>query len=162
MYLFTNYLTEFKRRIKKLFMKANISKEELKKLFTKPYVAKSPSREEWSHFYDETVKFIDPTQEKYGLEEYIETQEKLLKRCDDVFLKTNAIVIDGNIGFIEWTMGLKIINQEFIYPGTTRLIFGDSGKLKEHRDYFDFFGPTFGPIPVLGSLIKWIYGQFVN
>ena len=54
------------------------------------------------------------------------------------------------------------LNKEFIYPGTTRLIFSENGLIKEHRDYFDFYGPTFGPVPVLGSLIKWIYKRFVS
>ena len=143
-------------------MDKSISTEELHNLFTKPYGTKSPSKEEWAYFYDENVNFIDPTQEKTGLNKYIEAQEKLLKRCDDVFLKTHAVVIDGNIAFVEWTMGLKILNKEFIYPDTTRLIFGDNGKIKDHRDYFDFCGPTFSPIPVVGSFIKWLYRRFVD
>ena len=68
--------------------------------------------------------FIDPTQETEGLDSYIKAQEKLVKRCDDVFLETHAISINGNCGFVEWTMGLKIMGKEFIYPGTTRLLFG--------------------------------------
>ena len=54
-------------------------------------------------------------------------QEKLVKRCDDVFLETHAISISGNCGFVEWTMGLKIMGKEFIYPGTTRLLFAENG-----------------------------------
>ena len=50
----------------------------------------------------------------------------------------------------------------FIYPGTTRLIFGENGLIKEHRDYFDFCGPTFGPVPILGPFIRWLYSKFVS
>ena len=139
-----------------------ISHEDLKNLFTKPYGAKSPSKDEWKKFYDEDVLFIDPTQRKVGLDSYIISQQKLIKRCDDVFLRTHAIAINSNIGFVEWTLGLKILGKEFIYPGTTRLIFGDSGKIKEHRDYFDFCGPTFEPVPILGTFIKWLYSRFVD
>ena len=77
-------------------------------------------------------------------------------------LETHAVAINQNIGFVEWTMGLKILNKEFIYPGTTRLIFGESGKIKEHRDYFDFCGPTFAPVPVLGNFFRWLYNLFVS
>jgi len=134
----------------------------LKELFTKPYGVEAPSKEKWFEYYEEDVIFIDPTQEKKGLNAYIEAQEKLIKRCDDVFLETHSISITESIGFVEWTMGLKIMGKEFIYPGTTRLIFGNSGKIKNHRDYFDFCGPTFGPIPLLGPFIKWIYNRFVD
>ena len=54
------------------------------------------------------------------------------------------------------------MGKEFIYPGTTRLLFGDNGLIKEHRDYFDFCGPTFGPVPVLGSFVRWLYAKFAS
>ena len=139
-----------------------ISADDLKKLFTKPYGASAPSKEEWAEFYNDNVTFIDPTQEAEGLDSYIEAQEKLIKRCDDVYLETHAISINKNCGFVEWTMGLKIMGKEFIYPGTTRLIFAENGLIKEHRDYFDFCGPTFGPVPILGSFIRWLYSKFVS
>ena len=139
-----------------------ISKSELKELFSKPYGVDPPTKQKWAEFYNEDVIFIDPTQKTIGLDSYIQAQEKLIKRCDDVFIETHAILIDDNHGFIEWTMGLKIMGKEFIYPGTTRLIFSDNGLINEHRDYFDFCGPTFGPVPVLGPFIKWLYSKFVS
>tara|TARA_B100000886_G_scaffold221768_1_gene154225 strand:+ start:258 stop:689 length:432 start_codon:yes stop_codon:yes gene_type:complete len=139
-----------------------ISMEDLKDLFNKPYGSNAPTKEKWADFYDANVIFIDPTQETKGLDSYIEAQEKLVKRCDDVYLKTHKISISDDCGFVEWTLGLKILGKEFIYPGTTRLIFAENGLIKEHRDYFDFCGPTFGPIPILGPFIRWLYSRFVS
>ena len=139
-----------------------ISIEDLRVLFTKPYGAHPPTKQKWSEFYNENVLFVDPTQATEGLDSYIQAQEKLVQRCDDVFLETHAISISGNCGFVEWKMGLKIMGKEFIYPGTTRLLFDDNGLIKEHRDYFDFCGPTFGPVPILGSFIRWMYTRFVS
>ena len=143
-------------------MPQTISKEDLKGLFTKAYGEDAPTKTMWSKFYNEDVIFIDPTQETKGLDSYVEAQERLVKRCDDVYLETHAISISGNCGFVEWTMGLKILGKEFIYPGTTRLIFSDNGLIQEHRDYFDFCGPTFGPVPVLGPFIRWLYAKFIS
>jgi len=42
------------------------------------------------------------------------------------------------------------------------LLFDENGIIKEHRDYFDFCGPTFGPVPILGPFIRWLYGKFVS
>ena len=139
-----------------------ISIENLRELFTKPYGNDAPTKEKWAEYYDENVIFIDPTQEKKGLDLYIEAQEKLVKRCDDVYLETHAISINEDCGFVEWTMGLKIMGKEFIYPGTTRLKFSENGMIREHRDYFDFCGPTFGPVPILGPFIRWLYARFVS
>ena len=143
-------------------MYQTISEENLRELFTKTYSQDAPTKAKWAEFYNENVTFIDPTQETEGLDSYIAAQEKLIKRCDDVFLKTHAISISGNNGFVEWTMGLKIMGKEFIYPGTTRLLFAENGLIQEHRDYFDFCGPTFGPVPILGPFIRWLYRKFVS
>ena len=59
-------------------------------------------------------------------------------------------------------MGLKIQGIEFIYPGATRLVLDNSGKIVKHRDYFDFIAPTFGPVPVVGPFIRWFYKRFVS
>tara|TARA_Y100001933_G_C18478553_1_gene347275 strand:- start:34 stop:465 length:432 start_codon:yes stop_codon:yes gene_type:complete len=139
-----------------------IKEAELKDLFTKDYGDKPPTKEKWSQYYEDDVIFIDPTQEKSGLVAYIEAQDRLIKRCDDIFLEAHSIAINGDVGFVEWTLRLKILKKEFTYPGTTKLAFSKTGKIKEHRDYFDFCGPTFDPVPVLGPFIRWLYRLFVN
>ena len=135
---------------------------QLRALFTKPYGAPALTEQQWRDSYSETVVFEDPTQKQQGLEAYLAAQEGLLRRCDDVLLEPGAIAIDGNTAFVEWTMGLKIKGIEFIYPGATRLLFNDSGKIVDHRDYFDFVGPTFEPVPVVGNFVRWLYKRFVN
>jgi hypothetical protein len=59
-------------------------------------------------------------------------------------------------------MGLKIQGLEFIYPGVTRLRLNGEGRIVDHRDYFDFVGPTFAPVPVLGAFVRWLYKRFVG
>ncbi len=139
-----------------------IKEKALKKFFNISYGEKAPSREEWESLYNQQVKFIDPTQEKNGIDAYIKAQDGLIKRCDDIYLESHSIAINKNIAFVEWTMGLKIKGIEFIYDGTTRLIFDKEGKVKEHRDYFDFCSGTFGKIPVIGYFFRWLYSIFVD
>ena len=143
-------------------MSIKITQKDLETLFTKNYGEEPPSEQNWSEFYDENVIFIDPTQKRIGLKSYIQAQNNLVNRCDDILLETHSSSINNDVGFVEWTMILKIMGKEFIYPGTTRLIFSSKGKIKEHRDYFDFCGPTFAPIPILGGFIKWVYKLFVS
>jgi hypothetical protein len=134
----------------------------LRALFTKPYGAPAPSEARWRELYAPEVHFQDPTQESDGIEAYLRAQEGLLKRCDDVFLEPGAVAIEANTAFIEWRMGLKIKGIEFIYPGTSRLLLNSEGKIVDHRDYFDFVGPTFAPVPVVGGFVRWLYGRFVG
>jgi len=135
---------------------------QLRALFTKPYGAPAPTEQQWREAYSDDVVFEDPTQKKKGLKAYLDAQEGLLRRCDDVLLKPLAIACDGNTAFVEWEMGLKIKGIEFVYPGATRLLLNDDGKIVDHRDYFDFVGPTFEPVPVIGSFVRWLYKRFVS
>ena len=68
--------------------------------------------------------------------------------------------MDGKDIFVEWQMGLKIKGMEFLYPGVSRLTLSEQGKISDHRDYFDFIAPTFGPVPVLGGFVRWLYKLF--
>ena len=134
---------------------------QIKLLFTKSYGQSGPTLDQWKSIYANNVHFIDPTQERHGIDAYILAQNNLIQRCDDVYLKPHAIALNDDVAFIEWTMGLKIKGIEFIYPGATRITFGIDGKIIEHRDYFDFIGPTFGPVPILGDVVRWLYKRFV-
>jgi hypothetical protein len=138
-----------------------LTEETLKTLFTKPYGAAAPTAEQWRAVYDDAVHFQDPTQEKRGIDAFIVAQEELMRRCDDVVLEPGAVALSGETAFVEWTLGLKIKGMEFVYPGTTRLRIGADGKIVEHRDYFDFVGPTFAPVPVVGGFVRWLYRLFV-
>ncbi len=51
-------------------------------------------------------------------------------------------------------MGLKIKGLGFLYNGTTRLLFNEEGKVKEHRDYSDFCSGTFGNVTVIGRFLN--------
>jgi len=143
-------------------LKPPLDSESLRILFTKPYGQPCPTAGQWKAVYAEDVVFIDPTQEKRGVESYIRAQDGLMRRCDDVFLETESVAINNDVAFVEWRMGLKIKGIEFIYPGATRLRFDGAGKIVHHRDYFDFVGPTFEPVPVLGGFVRWLYKRFVS
>ena len=115
----------------------------LRQLFTKPYGVDAPDEQQWRDVYAADVQFEDQTQKRAGIGAFIKAQLDLVERCDDVFLEAGAVVITGGQAFVEWRMGLKIKGIEFIYPGVTRLQLGADGRIEDHRDYFDFVGPTF-------------------
>lgn len=139
-----------------------LSEGSLRALFTKPYGAPAPTHDQWRAVYASDVHFEDPTQSHQGLQAYLAAQDGLVRRCDDVFLEPHAVVICGETAFVEWTMGLKIKGIEFIYPGVTRLHLNAEGQIVDHRDYFDFVGPTFAPVPVVGGFVRWLYQRFVG
>ncbi|MFM9102778.1 MAG: transcriptional regulator, partial [Cyanobium sp.] len=32
----------------------------------------------------------------------------------------------------------------------------------DHRDYFEFVGPTIAPVPRVGACVRWLYKRFVD
>ena len=141
---------------------ASPTAEQLRSLFTKPYGQPAPTEDQWRLLYAEDVHFQDPTQERKGIAAYIAAQEGLINRCDDVYLLCSAVVLEGDTAFVEWEMGLKIKGIEFVYPGATRLRLNQDGLVCDHRDYFDFVGPTFAPVPLVGGFVRWLYKRFVD
>ncbi|OUW45222.1 MAG: transcriptional regulator [Synechococcus sp. TMED187] len=139
-----------------------VSADQLRELFTKPYGLPAPSEEQWRALYADDVHFQDPTQERVGVDAYIAAQNGLIRRCDDVYLLPTAVAVDADLAFVEWEMGLKIKGIEFVYPGASRLRLNGDGKICDHRDYFDFVGPTFGPVPLVGGFVRWLYKRFVD
>ena len=75
-------------------------KENEKKNFNLSYGEEAPSREEWESFYNQQVKFIDPTQVRNGIDAYIKSQDGLIKRCDYIYLESHSIAINKNIAFV--------------------------------------------------------------
>lgn len=138
-----------------------VDSDTLRTLFTKPYGCPAPTPEQWRALYANDVHFQDPTQERWGVDAYLAAQEGLVRRCDDVMLRPLSIAVQDSMAFVEWEMGLLIKGIEFLYPGVSRLRFDAAGKISDHRDYFDFVGPTFAPVPVVGAFVRWLYGRFV-
>ena len=93
---------------------------------------------------------------------FVEIIDELDPKIMEVLKKDPGISSPENIAFIEWEMGLKIKGIEFIYPVVSRLEINSKGKVISHRDYFDFIGPTFFPVPILGGFVKWLYKRFVD
>ena len=139
----------------------SLQEAQIKQLFTKSFGTSGPTPDQWKATYSNNVHFIDPTQERHGIDTYILAQNNLIQRCHDVYLGPHAIALNDHMAFIDWKIRLKIKAIKFIYTGATRLIFGSDSKIIEHRDYFDFIGPTFGPVPILGNVVRWLYKCFV-
>ncbi len=57
--------------------------------------------------------------------------------------------------------GAKIRVMEFIYSSASRQRFNSNGLNTDQPDYFDFAGPTFAPVPLAGSFVRWMYGRFL-
>ena len=52
----------------------SMNESQLRALFTKPYGDPGPTQDQWRSMYADDVLFIDPTQERHGVDAYIAAQ----------------------------------------------------------------------------------------
>ena len=53
-------------------------------------------------------------------------------------------------------MRCKFGNKTYRIDGVSRLRFNGSGKIAEHKDYWDASFPLYGTFPIIGSIMKLI------
>ena len=130
--------------------------EHLKQLWEKTY--NTDGKPDWSHllpYYDDNIHFRDSIQEIYGLKDFSEMVKRLTKRSKKLEMKIVNAVQNGNIMFLEWEMTIlfKKTKTSVVY-GASRVKLNDTGKIIDHRDYYDLWGDIFDNIPFLGKLYR--------
>ena len=88
-------------------MNQSPNEAQIKLLFTKSYGQSGPTPDQWKAIYANNVHFIDPTQERHGIDAYILAQNNLIQRCDDVYLKPHAIALNDDVSFHRMDNGIK-------------------------------------------------------
>ena len=117
---------------------------------------------DWSHifpYYHDNIIFQDTIQRIEGKEEFLVMCQRLTKRCEQLNMDIDSIVMDGNIIFFQWKM--VMIFRKFpstpIY-GCTKLTLDGEGMIVEQRDFYDLWGDIFNGIP----RFKKMYRRFMR
>lgn len=112
--------------------------------------------------YTQDVSFADPLHRIDGLaalEAYFAALYENVTACRFDFHERQRL---GDVAFVTWTMTLAhhrlAGGKEITVEGASRLVFaGDgSGRVCEHRDYFDAGALLYERLPLLGPLIRWL------
>jgi limonene-1,2-epoxide hydrolase len=137
-------------------MKGIFSEEQFKELWEKTYNTKG--KPDWSHilpYYDDNIYFRDSVQEIYGIREFTEMTERLVKRSKELEMKIVNIMMKGKTLFFEWEMKLSFSKypKSTLY-GLSRITLNEDGKISEQRDYYDLWGDIFDNIPRFGEIYR--------
>lgn len=113
---------------------------------------------DWSHilpFYDDEIHFKDSIQELRGITAFKAMTERLTRRSNDLKMKLNRTVQDGNDFFIEWEMTIRFKKYpSSVMYGASRITINEHGKIIEQRDYYDLWGDIFDNIPRFGKAYR--------
>lgn len=112
--------------------------------------------------YTPDVSFADPLHRIDGLpalEAYFAALYENVTACRFVFHDRQR---QGDTAFVTWTMHLAHRRldggREITVEGASRLLFAgdDTGRVREHRDYFDAGALLYERVPLLGAAIRWL------
>jgi len=123
--------------------------ERIRSLWSKTY---NPNgKPDWSHifpYYHENIVFEDSIQRIEGIDEFIQMCDRLTKRCEQLNMEIQSIVMESNVVFFQWKMEMSFKKYPVtpIY-GCTKLTIGEDHRIIHQRDYFDMWGDIFNAIP---------------
>ncbi len=140
-----------------------LSIERIRSLWSKTY---NPfGKPDWSHifpYYHENIVFEDSIQRIEGIEEFTRMCNRLTKRCEQLNMEIQSIVMDANIVFFQWKMVMSFKK----YPSTplygcSKLTLGEDHRIIHQRDYFDMWGDIFNNIPWFHRMYrKFLHNKF--
>ena len=134
---------------------ARLTPEIARGLFDAMEAAPEPDFSLIEKHYREDVRFQDPIQTLEGREAFIEMTRHLVERCSELRAQVHYAAGSPEVIFLQWTMEMKIGPTPLTpIEGATRLVLDEDGRVKEHRDYFDFWGDSLAAIPGLGAAYR--------
>ncbi len=121
----------------------------IRELWSRTY--NKEGKPDWSHifpYYHDQIVFQDSIQRIEGIDDFKAMCNRLTKRCDQLNMEIQTVIMEGNIVFMQWTMVMRFKK----YPSTpvygcTNLNIGDDNRIMYQRDYFDMWGDIFNGIP---------------
>ena len=112
--------------------------------------------QELTSVYADDVKYEDPINNSKDLPHLKLILEDLLKVFEGVRFESIHSVHDDEFAFVSWEMHYKFRKKHYQIDGISRLRFNNSGRITEHKDYWDASFPLYGTFPVIGSIMKLI------
>jgi limonene-1,2-epoxide hydrolase len=115
-------------------------------------------------FYHENIHFSDPVGDIHGAEKMKKYYEAMYKNVKTLRFDFSEFHQNGETVIAVWKMVLTTdklnSGKEIVVDGNSIIKFGEDGKAKYHRDYFDMGVFVYENIPILGRIIKNIKSRF--
>lgn len=105
--------------------------------------------------YHEDAHFRDPFNDVHGQQAITAVFRHMFETTDNPVFHITATQRDDPVAWVSWTFSFRLRGKSLLVDGVTRLDFGDDGRVKVHRDYWDATD-LFIQLPLLGSLMRYL------
>jgi hypothetical protein len=106
--------------------------------------------------YADGARFRDPFNDVRGV-------PAIRRIFDDMFERTRAprFVITSRVqqgpqAFVAWDFRFGLGRRELCVAGCSHLLFDESGRVHDHRDYWDTANELYVHLPGIGVLMRWL------
>lgn len=111
--------------------------------------------EDW---YTPDARFKDPFHEVSGVLPIRHIFEQMYKRLESPHFRVGDCIQDGNRCVLTWDFVFRFKNSAEwqTIRGASLIRFDASGRVSEHRDYWDAAEELYEKLPILGRLMRWL------
>lgn len=110
-----------------------------------------------TEFYAADAHFIDPFNDVRGTEAIERIFRHMFTQVDAPRFKVLGHYLGDEGAMLVWQFSFGAGAQAVTLEGSSRLRFDAAGKILAHRDYWDPAASLFMKLPVLGSVLRWLY-----
>lgn len=114
----------------------------------------------FGEFYAETACFRDPFNDVRGLPAIRRIFRHMFAQVQEPRFIVTEKVSTGETAFLVWTFHFRRGGKAYAIQGVTRLRWDASGKVDEHRDYWDAAEELYMKLPLLGGLMRALRRMF--
>lgn len=108
--------------------------------------------------YAPHAHFKDPFNDVAGLEAITRAYAHMYVKLDAPRFVVHDAMAEGDVCFLTWDLLFRFQGEsrERTIHGATRIRFGSTGLIDDHRDYWDAAEELYEKLPLLGSFMRWL------
>ena len=108
-----------------------------------------------SEIYHEDARFRDPFNDVCGHAAIAGIFQHMFKTTKDPLFRITASQKEGETAWVSWTFDFGLGGKVLSIDGATRLVFGDDGRVIDHRDFWDAT-ELFEAFPLVGRIVRFL------
>ena len=111
------------------------------------------------NYVSKDVHFVDPFNDIDGVSSMREVFVDMFSKLGSIQFKIERIFEKEREAILVWHFSSQLFGSPWEVPGVSFLRLDESGKVIEHLDYWDSGRLFLSKIPVLGTIITWLYNR---
>ncbi|TVO63250.1 nuclear transport factor 2 family protein [Denitromonas ohlonensis] len=107
-------------------------------------------------FYAEDAHFVDPFNDVHGIDAIKSIFSHMFEQLGTPRFVVTERFERGDQAMLIWALHCRLAGRDVEIIGASHLRFDASGRVTEHRDFWDAAGGVYEELPLMGALMRWL------